>query len=200
MAKNMLGRLFTGLLLDLIEKLSGEQGEEWYEALKKFLRKENPWVVTSLLKDAGTVTIPAIPMFDVAAHFREMTEGELKAAEMPVGFMNDEAKRIVKGMVEVGVAEATLRRHMLLENSADIPIVVELGDAQNIMSITTSWGQMYEAMKVSDHRDFTSYIPDADNTIWVVRFRWQPGYGYWDVYAFPVTRREWYAGDRVVSR
>ena len=40
---DMLGKLFAGLLLDLVQKLSGEDGEMWYEALKKFLRKENPW-------------------------------------------------------------------------------------------------------------------------------------------------------------
>lgn len=207
MAKDMLGtvvqKLVTlpdfmlGIVYDLLEKLADQ---EWHDALKKFLRKENPWVVTSLLKDAGTVTIPAIPKFDVAAHFREITEEDLKTAEVPIGFMNDNAKLIVKDMVEVGVAAATLRQHMLLENSADIPIIVELGGAQNVMSITTSWGQMYEAMKVLGHGlSFTSYIPDADDTIWGVRFRWQPGYGYWDVYAFPGTRREWYPGDRVVS-
>lgn len=45
MLKGMLGKLFAGLLLDLLEKLSGEDGEMWHEALKKFLRKENPWGV-----------------------------------------------------------------------------------------------------------------------------------------------------------
>lgn len=32
-----------GPLTDLIEKLSGEDGSSWHEALKKMLRKENPW-------------------------------------------------------------------------------------------------------------------------------------------------------------
>ena len=33
-----------GPLSDLLQKLSGEKGEEWNGALKKMLRRENPWV------------------------------------------------------------------------------------------------------------------------------------------------------------
>lgn len=32
-----------GLLSELLERLSGENAVEWLGALKKFLRKENPW-------------------------------------------------------------------------------------------------------------------------------------------------------------
>jgi len=32
-----------GLLHDLNDKLSGSNGSEWFSALKRFLRKENPW-------------------------------------------------------------------------------------------------------------------------------------------------------------
>ncbi|MBM3206134.1 MAG: hypothetical protein FJZ43_00730 [Candidatus Staskawiczbacteria bacterium] len=32
-----------GPVEDLLQKLSGEDGSEWLEATKKFLRKENPW-------------------------------------------------------------------------------------------------------------------------------------------------------------
>lgn len=32
-----------GLLNDLLEKLSGANAREWHNALKRFLRKENPW-------------------------------------------------------------------------------------------------------------------------------------------------------------
>ena len=37
---------FLGVVHDLMEKLAGKNGTEWFEALKKFLRKENPWAVT----------------------------------------------------------------------------------------------------------------------------------------------------------
>jgi len=50
---DMLGKLLKGIvglpaemigtLYDLIEKLGGEDGDGWWAALKRFLRKENPW-------------------------------------------------------------------------------------------------------------------------------------------------------------
>ncbi|MEI6627561.1 MAG: hypothetical protein WCL61_03115 [bacterium] len=60
---NMLGEItlgeVRGAICDLIEKLSGENGSEWLTALKKFLRKENPWVVTetkrSWLEENGII-------------------------------------------------------------------------------------------------------------------------------------------------
>lgn len=36
-----------GLLVDLWDKLSGEEGPAWLAALAKFLRKENPWEVVA---------------------------------------------------------------------------------------------------------------------------------------------------------
>lgn len=34
---------YLGPVHDLIEKMTGKNGNEWFEAFKKFLRKENPW-------------------------------------------------------------------------------------------------------------------------------------------------------------
>ncbi len=45
--KNMLGSALAevaGPLKDLAEKLGGEGGEHWLAALKRFLRKEDPWL------------------------------------------------------------------------------------------------------------------------------------------------------------
>ncbi len=53
MSDNMLGKLmklivtvpaeWLGTLVDLVEKLCGDEGRKWLNALKLFLRKENPW-------------------------------------------------------------------------------------------------------------------------------------------------------------
>lgn len=47
MSKGMLGNLALsdvwGPLGQLVARLAGDEGPEWLEALKKFLRKENPW-------------------------------------------------------------------------------------------------------------------------------------------------------------
>lgn len=55
MYDNMLGKLiklivtvpaeWLGTLVDLVEKLCGEEGLKWLTALKRFLRKEDAWVV-----------------------------------------------------------------------------------------------------------------------------------------------------------
>lgn len=44
----------SGPLTDLLQKLSGENGEEWQRGLTKFLRKENPW---------EPVTVPELKVF-----------------------------------------------------------------------------------------------------------------------------------------
>jgi len=63
----MLGNLVKGLAklsedqlavaLAMVERLWGDNGDFWFEALKKFLRKENPF--ESVLKLIGEITLPA---------------------------------------------------------------------------------------------------------------------------------------------
>ena len=52
----------AGPLKDLIDRLSGVEGEQWLDALKRFLRKENPWpapeVVAPKPKPAPAVVVP----------------------------------------------------------------------------------------------------------------------------------------------
>lgn len=208
MAKDMLGtatrKLVTlpdhvlGIVCDLLEKLADQ---DWVDALKKFLRKENPWVTTGLLEDAGTITIPAIPARDVASLFKETPQNKRSTAEVPIAWMGENAKRITKGLSEAAVAETTLQKRKLVRNSVDIPIIVELGGAQNIRSITTSWGQMYEAMKTLDHDHvFIFYIPDSDGTVWAVSCGWDSSGGGWGLGADPRTGPDaWDAGHVVVS-
>lgn len=46
MSENMLGVTVhdaQGVVADLLQKLGGENGEEWLKATKRFLRKEYPW-------------------------------------------------------------------------------------------------------------------------------------------------------------
>ncbi len=216
MDNTTLGRLFAGLLLDLIEKLSGEQGEEWYEALRKFLRKENPWIETqktvmALLRQVKTVELPAIGTFKPANHFKITPERERKTAEVPVGWMNDDAKCLVKGLIEPETPEATLTIYRLLEASKDDPIIAQLRGDHEVQAILTTWSQMYEMMKAQAHGEEGNllvnghaniyYIPQADGTIWAVCCSWRAHYRCWYVLACPVTcTNAWHAGDQVISR
>ena len=50
MSDNMLGiNEVRGTLTDLLEKLGSDKGDEWHKALKRFLRKENPWGVPDFI-------------------------------------------------------------------------------------------------------------------------------------------------------
>src|SRR3989344_7157953 len=51
---------WLGTLVDLIEKLTGKNGKEWFDNLKLFLRKEQSWIrplFTKLISGAETLTL-----------------------------------------------------------------------------------------------------------------------------------------------
>jgi hypothetical protein len=88
--KSMLGGALAevvGPLKDLAEKLGGEGGEQWFAALKRFLRKEEPWpkfpVWKTIKLDAG---------FKTADDFRSA----LKKAKCRI---NDRADEIMNKLV-----------------------------------------------------------------------------------------------------
>ena len=68
MSTNMLGealRTVCGPLGDLNQKLSSPNGEEWLTALKRFLRKENPWDGAITFSVFRTITL---------GHYKTMKE------------------------------------------------------------------------------------------------------------------------------
>jgi len=210
MSEDMLGealRQIAGPLKDLLDKLSGAEGSEWVEALKKFLRKENPWpqvqkAAPDLLQLITTVTIPAIKTFSPEGRFQVGERDGVK-----IGWVGDNAKRLMRGMVEEAVEQTTLRIHTLKEPSSDGPIIAELGGEE---VITTTWGQMYEMMRRQGHGQEGNlltngyanifYIKCSDG-IWAVCCRWRSRYADWRVGANPVTfPLRWGAGCQVASR
>lgn len=210
MVQSILGKLFTGLLLDLIEKLSGEQGEEWHEAPRKFLRKENPWaevekVVVALLKFVKTVELPAIGAFKPGDHFKVTPERERKNAKVVIGYVSDNVKALIKGRLEPEEAQATIRIHELCQASVDGPILTELGE--NVKTGLNRMFQMMEKQGRGQEGDLLTngyanifYVRDH-NVLWAARCYWRSSRGYWDVHASPVTGPcAWRAGCQVFSR
>lgn len=162
------------------------------------------------LEQVGTFNATAISTFDVGVHFKETPKNERATAEVLISFMSDTAEPAIKGLVETGVAAATLRRYKLLRRSADGPIIAELGGGDNITLITTRWAQMYEMIRVQgrgQEGDLLTngganifFIPDRDGVVWAVHCSWFPGDG-WGVDAFPVAGSgTWGAGNHVFSR
>lgn len=88
MSKDMLGALIRkivdlpvemlGVICDLVEKLSGEAGQEWLVELKKFLRKENCWtgiIVETFLKlisGGENLTIDAVDGTEILADAKDV--------------------------------------------------------------------------------------------------------------------------------
>jgi len=198
-------RQVTGTLKDLSEKLSGEDGLMWFEELQELLRRG---LTCSLLGHVTTITIPALRAFDVAAHFREMTKEGLKKAEVPIGFMDKEAQRLVANRTEpeLKVAETTLRIHILRKALSNSQIIAELGE-----QTTTTWGQMYEMMCRQRHGQGGDllvngsgnifYTFDTDGQIWSVSCSWKSDNQCWQVHANLLeSLSTWRAGRQVISR
>jgi hypothetical protein len=221
MSKDMLGvavkKLVTlpdnvlGIVCDLLEKLSDP---EWVEALKKFLRKENPWaevkkVASNLLAFVKEVTLPAVRAFKPADHLVVTPDKQRKNAKVVVGYISDNAKEVMRGLVEPEAAdEVKLRIHQLREASVDGPIIAELGGEE---VVTTSFARMWQMTEKQGHGEEGDllvngyanifYIRDAKGVLWVVYCFWRASRGYWRFRAHSVAPPDaWYAGSQVVSR
>lgn len=187
-AQRVLGR--GGALKDRVKELLGQLG------------------ASDLLEFVTTVTLSAIPSFDVEAHFTVTPDKERRSAEVVIGWVGDNVKRLAKGMVEPAVAEATLRVHTLAKASVDGPIIAELGGEE---VVTTSWGQMYEMIKrqgrgqqgilPADGRANIFYIPDHNGVLWATSCVWYSDYAGWRVEAYSITHPlRWVGGYQVISR
>ena len=164
--------------------------------------------VPSLLEPVTVVSVPALTAFDVAVHFVVTPQNKRKDAEVLIGWMNDNAQRLVGARTtpEPEIAETTLRVHTLRKASVDGPILAELGD-----QATTTWAQMYEMMRRQGRGQEGDllvngwanifYIPDIEGQLWAVSCYWISDDRCWRVYAYPVAGPyAWYADSQVVSR
>jgi hypothetical protein len=161
-----------------------------------------------LLQSVTTISLPAISSFDVGAHIVATPDKERKSAEVLIGWIGDNAKRLAKGFVEPEVAEATLRVHRLTKASVDGPIIAELGGEEVVL---TTWGQMYEMIRqqgrgqqgflLTNGYANVFYVRQANGEVWAVSCCWYASFGYWSVYANPITDPStWSAGRQFLSR
>jgi hypothetical protein len=161
-----------------------------------------------VLEFVTTVTLPAIPSFDAGAHFVVTPDKARKNAKLVIGWIGSNAQQLVKGLVELEVAEATLRIHTLTKASVDGPIIAELGGEA---VVTTTWGQMYEMMRrqgrgqqgnlLTNGYANIFYIRCSDGAVWATVCNWDSSYGDWNVEANPITNPDrWIDGDQIFSR
>lgn len=178
-----------------------EHGDELNVVIAGALRRP-------LLGFVTTVALPAISAFDAGAHIVVTPGKERESAELVIGWVGDNATRLVKGKVEPDVAEATLRVHTLKKPSLDGPIIAELGGEE---VVATTWGQIREMMRrqgrgqegilLTNGCANIFYILDPDGVLWAADCGWGSNYADWDVEARPITYpSRWDGGYQVVSR
>ena len=133
MEKDMLGLVvkklvelslnILGIIYDLLEKLTGEAGQEWLAELKKFLRKEKCWTDT-LLEFIGTVIVPATTeKFIVRDHFIVDTS---EKAKVKISGLGTKFRENFLGKIEEPIGRTKLHCNKLRRSSDDELILAEL--------------------------------------------------------------------------
>ncbi|OQA52701.1 MAG: hypothetical protein BWY43_00369 [candidate division WS2 bacterium ADurb.Bin280] len=195
MLKNMLGIALKrlaglppsslGTVCDFLDKMTNE---EWIDATKRFLRKEDPWAKsdpTQHLERIATVTVPVLETFRATAHFLpgqaiHPVSLTFDCSSFPSRFLWCDA------VVEEPEGETTLRIDRLVTQTATHrSVFAELGDAYT----ETTLGQMYEILKAqgrwqegnltTDSPGNMFYIRDKYGKIEAVSCHWNPHSRQW---------------------
>ena len=206
--KDMLGALmrlvvtvpaaWLGTLVDFIEKLLGKDGQVWFAAFGRFLRKENAWDGKKLLlRHLETLEVKGAKKF-VAKEAFQIGTGPQR--EVPIISVGDNFKRDYIPKIEENVEDASVRIHELLETSRDIPIVAELGNEEGAETTLTHFhGVLAAKHAAGDHSWTVGYIRDKNGVLGVVNAYWDVV--GWSVFASPLGLPDgWLAGGRVLSR
>ena len=167
-----------GLLVDTIEKLSGEDGSYWAERLKPALRKNDIlWRVTE-------VTVGPVNKF-VAAESFQFIEGNSACIVRP----SEDFKTIFLGKIEKDVKAATLIVSRLEKRSFDFEIIKEIG----LKRKETTLAHLYNLLKKQSRGEpgillnggyaNTFYIHAANRKLWSVNAFWNADGGDWIVHA-----------------
>ena len=200
-------REIHGPYKQLLTNLQGDNGQEWLDALNRFLRKENPWEKPKLLRLLGSTTVPArVTAFIARDHFK-VTKG--KEDKVKISFIGDNFTTYFlsgNSKAEAPAVAHELAHHELTKRSLDVPIVTELGgEAPAESTLADIWTKM-EAQGGGEDGDLLTknyaanifYVRGAAGELRVVRVRWNVD--GWHVYANPVSNpNEWHEGSRVFA-
>ena len=211
MPEGMLGMLplsdLRGPRDTLETNLAGKDGQEWLDALNRFLRKENPWEKPKLLRLLGSTTVPdRVTAFIARDHFK-VAKG--KEDKVKISFIGDNFTTYFlsgNSKAEAPAVAHELAHHELTKRSLDVPIVTELGgEAPAESTLADIWTKM-EAQGGGEDGDLLTknyaanifYVRDTAGVLRVVYVDWH-GVG-WYVDAVPVSNPyEWGARFRVFA-
>ena len=212
-----------GLVQDYARKLAGQDGEEWEQNGKKFLRKEPCWEVnnpptaqvveskpTPFIEFIGTVTTTTTDKFVVRDHFKLKQDGGICSRlgdDFEAWFM------FRGGLIENPLVAQTMRYGKLLKALTDLPqkqgqqaIIPVLGGEAKV---TTTMTEIHDLMVKQSNGESGVLLTDGCANIFYVLdqngvLRTVSVYWYvdgWFVYALPVEDPfRWDDGRQVFSR
>lgn len=219
MLSKALREFTTGPLNQLIVNLGGQDGDQWEQQLKQFLRKEPCWTNGQVTQVAEPKPTPSILEL-VSTIVVNATTGKLVAkdrfvintkrnAPVKISYLGDNLKAwFLNGdsKTEDPISEQTLRYHKLRKSSVHGPIITELGGEAKA---ETTLSEMFSLMEKQKHGEDgvllnngwanIFYIKDDAGVLRAVRVRWLDG--GWSVYADSVEDPDgWRVGSQVFSR
>ncbi|MCL5407035.1 MAG: hypothetical protein M1429_00860 [Patescibacteria group bacterium] len=222
MLSKTLVRELPGLMRDFMKKVLGDNGQEWIEAFKRFLKKQNPWSDASSSKPAKKRLKVLQPLkavaeflmtleFRAADNFSITPQDQKTTAEVVIGFLNDNFKNAFLangGKVETSIFDSKLRPYRLKKASVDGPIIADLGGEEKV---ETTLAEMFTLMKaqgcgrrgilLTNGYANIFYVRDAKGILWVVSCAWFSDDQFWLVRAYPITDLStWNAERQVFSR
>ena len=221
--ENMLSKALreftTGPLNQLIVNLGGQDGDQWEEELKKFLRKEPCWSngqvaqvtqpkpTPSILELVSTVAVSATTIKFVAKD--RFVVNTKRNAPVKISYLGDNFKACFlngNGKTEDPISKQTLRYHKLRQYSVDGPIINELGGEEKSETTLTEMFSLMEKQKNGKNGVLLNngyanifYIRDKNGVFRAVRVFWYDD--GWDVDAYSVEYPgRWLGGHHVFSR
>ncbi|MFA6339238.1 MAG: hypothetical protein WCW87_04270 [Candidatus Paceibacterota bacterium] len=209
----------TGPLNQLIVNLGGQDGSQWEQQLKRFLRKESCWIdvqatqvtelkpTSSILELVSTVVVPAnASKFVAKKKFVRDTGLKAKVKIGHIGgnftewFLNGDGK------TEDPINEQVLRYHKLRKLLMDDRIFAEFGGKERSETTLSEMFFLMEKQGKGENGVLLNngyvnifYIKDLADVLRVVFVGWSGG--GWCIHSSSVENsNSWGSGNRVVSR
>ncbi len=199
MLSKALREFTTGPLNQLLVNLAGQESQMWEDALKRFLRKENPWA--GLLKFVREVAVPGTKKFIAADALGPNNPAGIKF------YLGNNFKNHFLGKTEENVESTTIAVHQLEKSSRDSNIMAELGPEKRVIKLA-HFHSLIQAQATGQEGPLlvngyanVAYIEDENKNLWAVGAYWCSAYRVWLVLADSVEPPDdWDAGYQVLSR
>lgn len=219
MLSKALREFTTGPLNQLIVNLGGQEGDQWEEELKKFLRKEPCWSNGQVAQVTQPKTKPSIPELVSTVGVSATTSRFVAKDRFVVNTKRNAPVKISvvwdnftswflsgDGKTEDPISEQTLRYHKLRKSSVDGPIIAELGGEEKSETTLTEMFFLMEKQKNGEDGVLLNngyanifYVRDQTGVLRAVNVGWNDD--GWYVNAFSVeSPYRWHGGRQVFSR